>query len=233
MAIGLARMFGFEFRENFNFPYIARSIQDFWHRWHISLSTWFRDYLYIPLGGNRVSTARTYLNLFIVFLCTGFWHGASWSFVIWGLIHGLFIILEKLGMRKVLQRLPLLSNLYTILIVMSAWVFFRADNLDSAMMYFRSMYGSGISKAPLSDTLLLLNNQYIICLAIGVLGAGGFFQWIYERAKTFYHSTGTGTKTVSLSMYSAVKLATLVLMLAASMMYLAASNYSPFIYYRF
>jgi alginate O-acetyltransferase complex protein AlgI len=125
-------MFGFEFRENFNFPYIALSIRDFWQRWHISLSTWIREYLYIPLGGNRRGLGRTCLNIFIVFACTGLWHGAQWTFVVWGLWHGLFRILEALGVIRAEKRFRPLSWLYTALVVAVGFVIFRADTLEQA-----------------------------------------------------------------------------------------------------
>ena len=141
MAIGIARMLGFHYRENFNFPYIARSIKEFWQRWHISLSTWFRDYLYVPLGGNRCSAARIYLNLWIVFFLCGLWHGAAWNFITWGMIHGLFLIIERLGFEKVLKQLPRpLSHAYTLIGVMLAWVFFRADDWTHAVLYIKVMF---------------------------------------------------------------------------------------------
>src|SRR5690606_27206096 len=125
MAIGIARAIGFDFPENFNQPYRARSIQDFWRRWHMTLSRWFRDYVYIPLGGNRLSLARTYINLLAVFVLTGFWHGASWNFLIWGLIHGLFLILERLSLATWLsRRAKALSHIYVGLVVLTGWVFF-------------------------------------------------------------------------------------------------------------
>ncbi|MCK5775816.1 MAG: MBOAT family protein, partial [Bacteroidales bacterium] len=127
MAIGLAKMFGFDLLENFNFPYISKSIQEFWRRWHISLSSWFRDYLYIPLGGNRIGVVRTYINLFIVFFVTGLWHGSSWNFVVWGLVHGFFIVIERIGFKNVLAKTPaIISTSYTLFIAMMAWVLFRA-----------------------------------------------------------------------------------------------------------
>jgi len=136
MAIGLGHMFGFKFMENFNYPYISRSIQEFWRRWHISLSTWFRDYLYIPLGGNRAGTAKTYRNLVSVFFLCGLWHGASWNFVIWGMFHGLFAVIERFPLGKRLtQRSRIVSHLYTLLVVMVAWVFFRAPTLPGALGY--------------------------------------------------------------------------------------------------
>ncbi|MCB0376237.1 MAG: MBOAT family protein, partial [Sinomicrobium sp.] len=142
MAIGLGRMFGFHIAENFNFPYIARSIREFWRRWHISLSQWFRDYLYIPLGGNRRGPGRTYLNLLIVFVLTGLWHGASWNFLIWGLFHGFFMVIERLGLERFLQKAGAVAgHLYALLVIMLSWVFFRSPNLPHAKGYFLALAG--------------------------------------------------------------------------------------------
>lgn len=141
MAIGLGRMFGFHFLENFNYPYIAKSVTNFWRRWHISLSSWFRDYVYIPLGGNR--TGNVYLHLLTVFFLTGLWHGASWNFVVWGLWHGMFLIVERLARnRNITVSLPsAVKWLYTMLVVVIGWVFFRAENLSAAVSYLQSMFG--------------------------------------------------------------------------------------------
>lgn len=140
MAIGLGRMFGFRFLENFNYPYIAKSLREFWQRWHISLSTWFKDYVYIPLGGNRVSTVRVYANLFIVFVLTGFWHGASWNFLVWGLFHGIFLASEHAGAAKYIKKMWLpIQHGYLLLVVIISWVFFRADTLTHATSYLTSM----------------------------------------------------------------------------------------------
>ena len=141
MAIGLGRMFGFHFLENFNYPYIAQSVSNFWRRWHISLSSWFRDYVYIPLGGNR--TGNVYLHLLTVFFLTGLWHGASWNFVVWGLWHGMFLIVERLARnRNITVSLPsAVKWLYTMLVVVIGWVFFRAENLSAAVSYLQSMFG--------------------------------------------------------------------------------------------
>lgn len=141
MAIGLGRMFGFHFLENFNYPYIAQSVTNFWRRWHISLSSWFRDYVYIPLGGNR--TGNVYLHLLTVFFLTGLWHGASWNFVVWGLWHGMFLIVERLARnRNITVSLPsAVKWLYTMLVVVIGWVFFRAENLSAAVSYLQSMFG--------------------------------------------------------------------------------------------
>ena len=145
MAIGLARMFGFRFPENFNYPYAATSIQDFWRRWHITLSAWFRDYVYIPLGGNRFGAWTTVRNLWIVFFLTGAWHGASWNFIIWGLWHGLFLSLERLPIvATLLDRTPrVLRTGYVLLVVLIGWVFFRAPTLDAALHYLGRMFGIG------------------------------------------------------------------------------------------
>src|SRR5215831_6851224 len=142
MAIGLGRMFGFHFLENFNYPYISQSLTEFWHRWHISLSNWFRDYLYIPLGGNRISPRRTYLNLVIVFFLCGLWHGAAWNFVFWGLFHGAFLVAERMGLSRVLTgwRTPW-RHVYLLLVVMVSWVFFRASTLSHAWSFLAAMVG--------------------------------------------------------------------------------------------
>jgi alginate O-acetyltransferase complex protein AlgI len=136
MAIGLMRMFGFRILENFNYPYIARSIREFWRRWHISLSNWFRDYLYIPLGGNQRGERRAYANLVIVFLLCGLWHGASWPFVLWGIWHGLFLVVERAGLDRVLRRIGPLSHAYALLAVMGGWVLFRCETLTQAVAYY-------------------------------------------------------------------------------------------------
>jgi len=142
MAIGLGRMFGFRFPENFRTPYAARSLREFWRRWHISLSTWFRDYVYIPLGGSRVRPLRVRLNLLLVFFLTGLWHGASWNFVIWGMFHGAFLALERTAFGSLLERLPpALRHLYLLLVVGIAWVFFRSADLDQALGYLGAMFG--------------------------------------------------------------------------------------------
>src|SRR5262249_35882888 len=147
MAIGLGRMFGFRFPENFRWPYVATSVQDFWRRWHISLSTWFRDYLYIPLGGNRVAPGRRYRNLVIVFFLCGLWHGASWNFVVWGLWHGVFLVVERVfATSSPKQNAGAMAwtfwpRVYTLLVVMIGWVFFRAETLSGAVAFLTAMTG--------------------------------------------------------------------------------------------
>ena len=141
MAIGLGKIFGFHFLENFNYPYVSRNIQEFWRRWHISLSQWFKDYLYIPLGGNRKGEIRTYINLLTVFFLTGLWHGASWNFIFWGIFHGLFLIIERLGLKKFLEKIPkILQHFYTMIIVIIGWVFFRSNSFIFALKYLKKLF---------------------------------------------------------------------------------------------
>ena len=177
MAIGLGRMFGFHFLENFNYPYIARSIREFWRRWHISLSTWFRDYLYIPLGGNRHGAARTGANLLLVFLLCGLWHGASWTFLIWGVYHGIFLVLERVpAVRRLLDRLPApVQHAYVLLVVLVGWVFFRADTFAHALAYLQAMVD--FSREPLfnSQLFLALNNEFSLTLGAAVIGSAPLF----------------------------------------------------------
>jgi alginate O-acetyltransferase complex protein AlgI len=168
MAIGLGRMFGFRFLENFNYPYVATSLTEFWRRWHISLSRWFRDYLYIPLGGNRGSPVRTYANLCIVFLLCGFWHGASWNFIIWGALHGAFLVVERAGFSTVLQRLPrLFRHLYTLFVVLIAWVYFRAATLDGANTYVSALFGLDEGRDELARLPLLLTPDVLAAVVCG------------------------------------------------------------------
>ena len=141
MALGLGLMLGFRFPENFNFPYISQSITEFWRRWHITLSSWIKDYLYIPMGGNRVTVPRMYFNLVFAFFISGFWHGAAWTFIVWGLYHGFFLILDRLGLKKVLERIGKLpAVIFTFFVAMVGWIFFRADNLTYAFAYLRRMF---------------------------------------------------------------------------------------------
>lgn len=142
MAIGLGKIFGFEITENFNLPYISQSINEFWRRWHISLSTWFKQYLYIPLGGNKKGNFRTYINLFIVFFVTGLWHGASWNYVVWGLFNSFFIIIEKIKLKKILDKnkCKSINHIYTLFVILISWVIFRADWLRNAIKLLKIMF---------------------------------------------------------------------------------------------
>ena len=229
MAIGMGRMFGFNFLENFRYPYISMSIQEFWRRWHISLSTWFREYLYIPLGGNRKGKVRTYINLFIVFATTGLWHGASWNFVGWGLYHGFFLILERMGFSKILKkdRTHFFSRVYTLLVVIIGWVFFRVESvrqgfaivLRMLMPWRYTQAGAGVVPG------LLFNNQTILALVLGVIGCG-----LMQRVFTKYRRLGRISDSFKNSPLEAVYL-TLVLLYCIVL--LANNTYNPFIYFRF
>lgn len=224
MAIGLGRMFGFRILENFNFPYISRSIQEFWRRWHISLSTWFRDYLYIPLGGNRKGPYRTYFNLMVVFLLTGFWHGATWSFIIWGLYHGLFLIIERVGFIKVLKKIPpFLSWLYTILVVMIGWVLFKIESIGDALQYIIRMFGIGESNK--NFVVSYLNSERVIILGLAILFSSKFFFNTrnlinkYNIQNTVIYKMGVDASLIFIFVYS--------------VMYINSGSYNPFIYFRF
>ncbi|HEY3555664.1 MAG TPA: MBOAT family protein, partial [Casimicrobiaceae bacterium] len=169
MAIGLMRMFGFRILENFDYPYIARSIREFWRRWHISLSNWFRDYLYIPLGGNRRGAARAYANLVVVFLLCGLWHGASWPFVVWGAWHGLFLVVERAGLERPLARHPVLAHMYALAAVMGGWVLFRCDTLAHAGAFYRALLGFSTADPALRPLGEFVNPLLVVTLACGVL----------------------------------------------------------------
>ena len=233
MAIGLGRMFGFEFLENFNFPYIAKSVKEFWRRWHISLSSFFRDYVYIPLGGNKISIPRTYINLLIVFFLTGFWHGASWSFVVWGLFHGLFMVIERLGFDKILEKTwKPLANLYTILVVMFAWVLFRADTLSYAMNYWKALFDFSTTSQQMILFRSYLDREFWIMFTIAVAGSLGMFAAIGKKMNPIFESNRLISKGFAYS-YHIVSLVFYVGILYLCTMFLISGTYNPFIYYRF
>jgi alginate O-acetyltransferase complex protein AlgI len=237
MAIGLGRMFGFRFPENFRWPYIANSIQDFWRRWHISLSTWFRDYLYIPLGGNRVSPARRYGNLLTVFFLTGLWHGASWNFVVWGLWHGAFLILERVAFNRKDREersdkllagplaWPIWPHVYTLAVVMIGWVFFRAETLPSAVAFLEAMVGA-TAAAPTPYTVWwYLTPELWLALGAGAIGST---PWVPAIAAHLARPPRRQAWTIDLLSTTA-----LIALLVASIMSVAARTYNPFIYFRF
>lgn len=233
MAIGLGRMFGFEFKENFNFPYIARSVKEFWRRWHISLSTFFRDYVYIPLGGSRVKVSRIYLNLLIVFFLTGFWHGASWSFVVWGLFHGLFMVIERLGFEKLLGKMwKPLANLYTLLVVIFAWVLFRADTLGQALDYWAGMFDFIGSDVQTALFMSYLNTELFAAFIIAIAGSFGLFEYGRKVIEKIVASEHMGAKVFenTINVVSALFYAAVLIVCS---LYLIAGSYNPFIYYRF
>ena len=221
MAIGLGKLFGFDFPENFNYPYLSKSVQEFWRRWHISLGTWFREYLYFPLGGSRKGAVRTYVNLMIVFLVTGLWHGAGMTFVLWGVYYGVLQVIERLGFKKILGKYPVIGWSYTFLAALFGWVLFRADTFVQAGGMMVRMICPW--KYLQTDVLLqnIVDHRAFVMLIVGLLGCG-FIQKIWQRIP--------GTKRWKYSIGEAVWCAILgVLSLAA----LAGNTYNPFIYFRF
>jgi alginate O-acetyltransferase complex protein AlgI len=233
MAIGLGRMFGFRFPENFRWPYVATSITAFWRRWHISLSTWFRDYLYIPLGGNRVSPARRYRNLVTVFFLCGLWHGASWNFVIWGLWHGSFLVIERLMAKSRIHHVtrlptsgvlawPIWPHVYTMLIVMIGWVFFRAETLPGAIAFLQSLGGMTVAAATPYTVAWYLTPELWLALAAGAVGSTPWLPALAARIDD-------GRSWSLYLLNTAALMATLVL----SILSMAARTYNPFIYFRF
>ncbi|MBR5225944.1 MAG: MBOAT family protein [Clostridia bacterium] len=224
MAIGLGRMFGFEFLENFNIPYISQSIQEFWRRWHISLSTWFKQYLYIPLGGNRKGRIRTYVNLCIVFFATGLWHGASYTFILWGMFHGFFQVMERLFLGKWLKKNPikLINHVYTLLVVLIGWVFFRAETLAYAFDYLQVMFT--MQKSTIWSCMELVDRKAIIIAAAGLLLCGPIqktpiFVWLKTKKDTHVGFAAVGISVVLIMVYSILSL--------------VSGAYNPFIYFRF
>ena len=228
MAIGLGRMFGFDIPENFNFPYISRSIREFWRRWHISLSQWFRDYLYIPLGGNRISETRTYFNLFVVFFLTGLWHGASWNFIIWGLLHGFFMIIERLGFEKWLHQFGKpLNHLYALLVVAFTWVFFRSPDLPHSLGYLKAMFTPANTDFQF-DLAYYFGYEMWLALLIGLLASTPLFRWLHQRISLHLAKA----KSLSLSYELFTTLGLMAIFLYCTME-LATNAYNPFIYFRF
>ncbi len=228
MAIGLMRMFGFRILENFNYPYIARSVREFWRRWHISLSNWFRDYLYIPLGGNRRGERRAYANLVLVFALCGLWHGASWPFVLWGAWHGIFLVIERAGLERLLARIGPLTHLYTLLAVMGGWVLFRCETLTQAGHYYAALAGFAHGdplRHPLAE---FLNAQVALTLVIGIVFAAPVARRLGRWRDQVAAQPGLRARGV---LAIDIGWTTIVYLVACAM--LAAGTYNPFIYFRF
>ncbi|HQQ62109.1 MAG TPA: MBOAT family protein [Pseudomonadales bacterium] len=230
MAIGLAMMFGFHFPENFNYPYISRSIQEFWRRWHISLSSWFRDYLYIPLGGNRVGPVRTYFNLVLVFFLCGLWHGASWNFVIWGLFHGCFLVLERAFLARQLERMwTPLSHGYTILVFMVAWVFFRANDVPHALLFLAAMFGFGSDLPTGYNVAYFLTPDITVVFVIALFLAAPVWPSLDAMIQTkIKHSRALVAAPLQL-----LDGVWMMALFGVCLLYLNESSYNPFIYFRF
>ncbi|MGI6030748.1 MAG: MBOAT family O-acyltransferase [Eubacteriales bacterium] len=219
MAIGLGKMFGFEFLENFNYPYISRSITEFWRRWHISLGTWFREYVYIPLGGNRVKLPRMYFNIFVVWFLTGLWHGASWNFVLWGLYYCVLLVIEKTFLLPILKKLPgFVSGIYTMFFVIVGWAIFAIEDLNVLLSYLQVMFG--LSGAPLvDDRFLYYISGNLVMLVILIVAS---LPWPREIFRAYTQR----------SLYVLRPLLSVVLFVAC-VAYLVDSAYNPFLYFRF
>jgi alginate O-acetyltransferase complex protein AlgI len=216
MAIAIGRMLGFYFPENFDRPYVSKSITEFWRRWHISLGSWFRDYVYIPLGGNRVSKVRWILNIMIVWSLTGLWHGASWNFVIWGIFYGLILITERLFTGKLLEKHPFIARVYSLLLIMLDWIIFRSNDLESLMVYVRSLFNlrsiGGIS------ALFSYNiPQYLAFVLLGLLGCTPLLAKLKKAFEKYDHLFDIG----------------LTVILIVCLIFIISDSYSPFIYFRF
>jgi alginate O-acetyltransferase complex protein AlgI len=221
MAIGLGRMLGFRYQENFNFPYISKSITEFWRRWHMSLSQWFRDYLYIPLGGNRVSMPRWILNILLVWSLTGFWHGASWNFIFWGFYFGVLLLVERLFLSKVLERLPgAMGHVYTLLIILISWVIFELGSPAEIFHYLGNMFAVNGIDAYNFESLYILKSNLVLLLIAGI-GAVPLFKNIYER-----YSNILLVRAIIMPVFY-------VVVLAVSIAYLIDSSFNPFLYFRF
>lgn len=217
MAIGLGRMMGFHFLENFNYPYVAKSITEFWRRWHISLSSFFKDYVYIPLGGNRVSKRKLVRNLLIVWALTGLWHGASWNFILWGLYYGIILIIEKFFLKKYLDKIPsILSHIYALIIIIIGWVIFNNESLPTMLDILKSMFMlNGLGNIDYIKYLQLLDIKYILAIVLGAIFA-------FPVAKNLLNNN-----------HKYLKDTLLIILFLISIISILNSTYSPFIYFRF
>ena len=222
MAIGLGKMFGFEFNMNFNYPYVSKSITEFWRRWHISLSSWFRDYVYIPLGGNRVSKIKHIRNLLIVWFLTGLWHGAAWNFVAWGLYYGVLLIIEKYLLSPVLDRLPdVVRHIYSIVLVVIGWVVFFSSSFGQAADYIRVMFGAGAHGFADRESMYLLTSNLILWLIL-IFGSTPL---VYFRYEHMLRSKKWNTTIINSVVYAALFIVCIA--------YLVTETYNPFLYFRF
>ena len=218
MAIGLGRMLGFEFLENFNYPYISKSVTEFWRRWHISLGTWFRDYVYIPLGGNRRGPWRQILNLLIVWALTGFWHGANWTFLCWGLYYAVFLIIEKVFLLKKLERVPVIATVYTLLVAVCGWVLFDLPSLSAAGSYYGSMFGFAAGGLACATDFFYLK-EYAVVFIVCIVACLPLGKKLYDKLSDRVRSWLTPV------------LIAAVLLLSTA--YLVDATYNPFLYFRF
>ena len=224
MAIGLGRMFGFHFLENFNYPYISKSITEFWRRWHMSLSSWFRDYVYIPLGGNRKETIILVRNIFIVWALTGIWHGANWTFVIWGLMFGIILIIEKLFLAKHLEKMPsILQRIYVLFTVMISFIIFNANSIGEAWNNIIGLFGANGESLINASTVYYLKS-YLVVLVIAIIGSTPLLKNIIEKLKTKTNANKI------INLLEPIAMASILTIVTA---YLVDNSYNPFLYFRF
>ena len=224
MAIGLGRMFGFHFLENFNYPYISKSITEFWRRWHMSLSSWFRDYVYIPLGGNRKGTIILVRNIFIVWALTGIWHGANWTFVIWGLMFGIMLIIEKLFLTKHLEKMPsILQRIYVLFTVMISFIIFNANSIGDAWNNIIGLFGANGESLINASTVYYLKS-YLVVLVIAIIGSTPLLKNIIEKLKTKTNANKI------INLLEPIAMASILIIVTA---YLVDNSYNPFLYFRF
>lgn len=224
MAIGLGRIFGFKFPENFNYPYISKSITEFWRRWHISLSTWFRDYVYIPLGGNREGKWKLYRNIFIVWLLTGFWHGAAWNFVIWGLFFAVLLMLEKAFLGKILEKLPsIISRIYLLFLVMVSFIIFNADGLGQAWQDIQGLFGAN-GVPVINEMTIYYLKSYLVIIAIAIFGATPVIKNVVLKLK------GNEKIRKVINVLEPIAIIVIIILVTA---YLVDGSFNPFLYFRF
>jgi len=222
MAIGLAKMFGFEFLENFNYPYISKSVTEFWRRWHISVGTWFREYLYIPLGGNKKGNLIQIRNLFVVWFTTGLWHGASFNFIAWGIYFGVILFIEKIIFKNILNKLPsFLCHIYTLILVLIGWVIFDMNTLSSAMEYISIMFGLSNNLVVDKLSLFILSNNIVILL-IGIICSTTLLPNVFKKLR---YSLKKSNIFIIISMY--------LIIFILSISYLVGESFNPFLYFRF
>ncbi len=228
MAIGLGKMFGFTFLENFNYPYISKSITEFWRRWHISLSSWFRDYVYIPLGGNRCSKGRHFFNMFVVWALTGLWHGFGWNFIAWGLYYFVLLVIEKSFLLKWLEKIPkVFQHLYALFLINFGWVLFSIEDSGKLIKYIKIMFGFGGAKV-VDETAIYYFAGYGALLIIGAIASTPILSWLKE--KIVNAKMNDGIRTVILEVVAPIA-AWVVLII--SIAYLAGESFNPFLYFRF
>lgn len=222
MAIGLGKMFGFTFMKNFDYPYISKSVTEFWRRWHISLGSWFREYVYIPLGGNRVSKSKAIRNIFVVWFLTGFWHGAAWNFIFWGLYYGILLFLEKYAFKKWIEKLPsAVCHIYTMLAVMAGWVLFFSPTLKSALSYLGYMFGIGAHGFIDSTGIYYFYNYIILFIIMGFCSV----PFTYKKFIKISFGGRKYGKAAAITVYT--------LIFVCSVAYLVNATYNPFLYFRF